>query len=273
MAQIIDGKSIAEKKLLKLKEDIKEQGVFPSLAVFQVGDNPVSSTYIEMKKKKLKEIGMSVNVYKLKENVREEEIEEKVASVKEDGVIVQLPLLKGINKENVLNAIPENKDVDLLSGHSLGKFYKGSSKNLPPVVCAVKILLEESNGSIEGKTATVVGFGDLVGKPVSIFLAREKATVSIVNRHTKDLSLFTKNADILVSGAGVPDLIKGDMVKNKGIFIDAGTSVSSGKLKGDIEKESMKKTDGLFACVPGGVGPLTVYCLARNLFNLKTNEY
>lgn len=268
---LVNGNQIAKEKFLEIEEEIKSSSL--SLAVVQVGENEVSKVYINAKKRELEKRGVLVSLYNLEKGSTTQEIKTKIATLKEDGVIIQLPLPKEIDKEEVLNSIPAEKDVDVLSPLSCGLFYKDALKTIPPVVGAVKTILEENNISLLGKTAVLIGAGDLVGKPLSLFFMKEKATFSVVDENTKNISFFTQNADIIISGTGVPGLIKGDMVKKDTVVIDAGTSVVLGKVKGDVEREGLKLKTGLFAPVPGGVGPLTIYFLAENLLKLKNNEY
>ncbi len=268
---LVNGKRIAQEKFSKIEEELKEKS--PSLGVLQVGKNKVSDVYVDIKKKEFQKRGILVSVYNLEENISTEEVVEKIKSLEEDGVMVQLPLPENLDREKILSAIPEEKDVDVLSHKVCGMFYKGIGEITPPVVGAVKSILAENNILIKGKVVTIVGVGDLVGKPLSVFFAREGATVVTTNIHTVNLKFFTENADIIVSGAGVPGLIKGDMIKKDSVVIDAGTSSMSEKIKGDVDKDGLKMKTGLLSPVPGGVGPLTIYFLAENLLKLKKNEY
>ncbi len=269
---LMNGREIAEKKFVQLQKKIKEEKIFLSLAVVRIGENAVSDIYIRVKKRELKKRGISVLVYSFPEDVLEDDLREKIGGLKEDGVIVQLPIPVSLDKEKVLSAIPEEKDVDFLSTGACGKFYRGVNRTNPPVVGAVKTLLQENGFSVKGKTVTLVGAGDLVGKPLTVFFIREGATVSVVNKDTEDLSFFTRNADVVVSGVGVPGLITGEMIKEGAVIIDCGTIDFSGKIKGDVDRESVKMKGGLFTPVPGGVGPLTVYHLANNLLQLKIDK-
>ncbi len=267
----MDGKKIAEEKLRELGIEIKESKVSPSLAVVLVGNNQVSNIYVKIKKEKLEKIGIKVSVYSFPESISEEDLHEKILSLKEDGVVVQLPLPENINKKRILNAVPKEKDVDLLSFYMTGVFYSGEEKLLPPVVGAVKTLLDYYDIDYKEKKVAVVGAGALVGKPLSVFFMNYKNTVSVLNSRTKDISFFTKDADIVVSGTGVVGLIKKEMIKQGAVVIDAGTATEKGVLKGDVDIESVKERASFVSPVPGGVGPLTVYHLARNtIINYKS---
>ncbi len=263
---LMDGRKIAAEKFDVLQKKIEGE---VSLAVIQVGENAASSVYLGVKKRELEKRGIKVVVYSFNEESSEKEVIEKIKNTEEDGIIVQLPLPVKFNKNNILEAIPEKKDVDLLSSASCGKLYKGEIVTTPPVVGAVKALLDEYGITIKGKVVAIVGSGDLVGKPLSIFFMQEGGTVSVLNKETEDLSFFLKKAKIIISGAGVPELIKEEMIEKDSVVIDAGTSVSEGVTVGDVDREAVKMKTGLFAPVPGGVGPLTTYYLAENLLKLK----
>ncbi len=268
MSQIMDGKKIAEEKFFKLKEEVERESISASLAVVSVGNNEVSQVYIKMKKKKLEEVGLGVSVYNLPDDISEDELCSEVSLLKEDGVIVQLPLPEKINKQKVFNFIPREKDVDLLSSSAIGSFYSGSSDVLPPVVAAVKTLLDSCGVDYRERSVVLIGSGVLVGKPLSLFFIDRKNTVSVLNSKTKNIQSFTKEADIIVSGTGVSEMLKGEMIKEGAVVIDAGTSSEGGVLKGDVELGSVKEKASFISPVPGGVGPLTVYHLAENLVRL-----
>jgi len=187
------------------------------------------------------------------------------------GVVIQLPLPESLqnNDQEILNIVPQEKDIDILSEENLGKFYTGNLSVLPPVVGAISHLLNSYKISVKGKDILLVGAGRLVGFPLAIWLLKQKATVSVINEFTEDASFFLKKADIVISGVGKPNLIKGSMVKNGVVIIDAGTSLRKGKLKGDVDFKSVSKKASHIAPVPGGVGPLTVAYLLENLVKLN----
>jgi len=185
-----------------------------------------------------------------------------------DGVILQLPLPEHINTQYVLNSIIPKKDVDVLSSRSFGDFATGRSKILPPLAGVIKIIFEQYNVEPAGKNIIVIGRGILVGKPIVNWLINEGATVSVLNSRTKDISKFTKEADVIISGVGKPNLIKAEMVKDGIIIIDAGTSIEKGKIAGDFDSRIAEKSS-FFTPVPGGVGPITVAMLFKNLVELS----
>ncbi len=267
--KILDGRKIAKEKFLQLKEEVEEKKLSLSLAVVVVGEDPVSKVYVKAKKKTLEKNGITVNIYCFPENIREEDLKKEISSLKEDGVIVQLPLPENIDRESVLEVIPYKKDVDVFSRELLGDYYLNKAIAVPPVVGAVKVLIAEHNIKLKGKNVVLLGGGDLVGKPLALYFLKEEATVSTLNKHTKNIKSFMKSADVVVSGVGVSKMIKGDMIKEGVVLIDAGTSVVFGDLVGDVDTESVEGKPSYLAKVPGGVGPLTVYCLAKNLLELE----
>ena len=263
--KIMDGKKIADRELSILKEEVKTRDKTPSLAVVQVGNDPVSSLYIKMKQKAGKKIGVPVSVYRFTEDISTEELQKEISLLEESGIIVQLPLPLSVDTSAVLNSVPAEKDVDMLSDFSAGKFYNNTTNMLPPLVGAVRCVLMEYKIKVKGAHVAIAGSGKLVGKPLFLYFVREGATVSMLNRSTKDLSSFTKKADIVVSGTGSPGVIKGDMIKKGAVVIDTGSSSDKGNVKGDVHRSSVEGKASFLAPVPGGVGPLTICCLIHNL--------
>jgi len=269
---ILDGKKIAHEIVSDFKESIR--GLDLKLSVVLVGDNPVSLSYISQKKKIALEAGISFEVYRFDKNIIFTNLLEEIREIisKSSGVIIQLPLPSKFNTQELLNLIPREKDIDLLSANSLGNFYTGDFSVLPPVVGAISYIFSKNNIDLKGKNVAVIGAGRLVGKPLALWLMSSGATISVLNKKTKNMSFFIKNADIIISGTGQADLINGDMVKVGVIAIDAGSSIEDGKISGDFNKKSIIPKASLFSTVPGGVGPITIACLLENLVKLN-NTY
>jgi methylenetetrahydrofolate dehydrogenase (NADP+)/methenyltetrahydrofolate cyclohydrolase len=301
--RILDGKKLSEKILGSLKKEIKSRYLKLRLAVILVGENPISQIFINQKQKACEKVGIDFKLFKFPAEIGKsklkKEISEIVKNPENSGVIIQLPLPKelgaqrklgecgssrgvGWSLEEFLNLIPEEKDIDVLSEKSLGKFYQAlpsfSSKNLggqgslmilPPTVQGILYLLKHYRIKLMGKNVVIVGAGRLVGFPLAIQLLKEKATLSVLNEFTKDAPSFLKKADILISGVGKPNLIKGNMIKKGVIVIDAGTSVKEGRLVGDVDFKSVSQKASYITPVPGGVGPMTVACLLENLVKLN----
>ena len=266
-AQILDGGTIAKRILKDLEHRVAGRKI--KLAVIQVGHNAVSETYIEKKKEAAKQVGIGFQLFQFPKDILAEELKDQVKKIGNDkqisGMIIQLPLPKFMNQQEVLDVIPIEKDVDVLSSEGFGLFALGRLPILPPTVGAVSLLLQEYGIQIKGKNVVIVGAGRLVGLPLSIWCVREGATVFVVNKYTKNLSSLTKQADILISGVGKAKLIQGDMVKKGAVVIDAGTSIEQGTTRGDVDFESVSQKADFITRVPGGVGPLTVACLLKNL--------
>lgn len=269
-AKILDGKKLSEKTLFKLKKEAKNLNL--KLAVVLVGRNPVSQIFVNQKRKACQRVGIDFQLFKFSSKINNLKLKEKVIKIAKkpdvSGLIIQLPLPRNIKTQEILNLVPEEKDIDVLSEENLGKFYQSSLLILPPTIAAIRHILKNYRIRIKGKNIVLVGGGRLVGKPLTIWLLREKATFSVVNKFTKDISLFTKKADILISGAGKPNLIKGKMVKENVVVIDCGTSKVKGKIKGDVDFNSVSKKASYITPVPGGVGPVTVAMLLSNLVKM-----
>jgi methylenetetrahydrofolate dehydrogenase (NADP+)/methenyltetrahydrofolate cyclohydrolase len=268
---IVDGKKIAEdlKHELQTSYDISYDSPL-SLHVVVVGDNPVTERFVSAKKKFGEVIGVSVVEHRLPDTASTDAVvdEVKVAAKEGGGIVVQLPLPLSIDTQKVLNAIPPSCDVDVLSDEAYRQFEQGTSSVLPPVVGAVREVLERHKVVLKGKRAVVIGRGRLVGKPVAAWLSREGAYVTVASTETTDLSSVTSEADLIVSGVGVPSLIKPEMIKEGSVLIDAGTSEQGGKTVGDIDPACAEGA-ALFTPTPGGIGPITVAMLFKNLLALQ----
>lgn len=273
---IIDGRAIAKSIGEELREKIAKLGKKITLAVFLVGDDPGSVSFIAQKEKFGNAIGIDVRVVRSSAGISVEELKQKISSVAgEDqvsGIIVQLPLPANFSKkqtQEILDAIPLEKDPDFLSSDSLGRFYTGRSKRMPPTVTAFEKAIETYKIPLKkGSIATLVGQGDLIGKPLAVYLMRQGMTVFTCNKFTKNISKLTKIADLVISGAGVPNLIKGRMIKRGAIVIDFGFSVKKDKIAGDVDTDKVVKIAKYVSPVPGGMGPVTVAMLFSNLISM-----
>jgi len=267
--RLLDGKKLAEKVLKSIKRQVKSRRLKLRLAVVLVGENSVSRVFIRKKKETCEKVGIDFKLYQFEKNITLQGLKnavEKIAEEKDNsGVVIQLPLPKNLDSQEILNLIPPEKDIDCLSQGSLDNFYGGEPLILPPVVGAVSHLLREYKILVKRKNIVVIGAGRLVGQPVSKWLLNKKAKVLVVDKFTKNISSLTKKADIIISGVGKPGLITGDMVKSGVVIIDAGTIVEGNKLKGDIDFRSVSKKASYITPVPGGVGPMTIACLLENL--------
>lgn len=274
MAKILNGKKLAEKILERVRKEIKKSHLKLRLTIIQVGENPVSEIFIRQKKKACEKVGIYFRLYKFEQKIAQKklktEVEKIVKNPRNSGAIIQLPLPKNRDADEILNLIPSEKDIDVLSTESLGKFYQGTLPISPPVVGAVSHLLKTYKIKIKGKNVVLVGAGRLVGQPLASWVLREKGILTVVNEFTKNISSFTQKADILISGVGKSNLIQGKMVKKGVIVIDCGSAYYKGKLAGDVDFKSVSKKASYITPVPGGVGPLTVACLIENLVRLNS---
>ena len=268
---IIDGKKLAEEIKVSLKKEVVAIDKQLRLAAIWVGDDVVTEKFLERKKTFGQDIGVDVRIYKLPKDISTTELRKKVSEIvhieQNTAIVVQLPLPGHINAQYILDGIIPAKDADMLSSKSVGLFTVGRSTILPPVVGAVKYILEKNDIDVRGKWVVVVGAGRLVGKPVSTWFLNNGATVIVCDEHTSDIGSFTRKADIIVTGVGKPNLITADMVRDGVIVIDAGTSESVGRLVGDVD-EAVAQKASLSTPVPGGVGPLTVAMLFANVVTL-----
>ena len=278
--KIIDGKQIASDvraDVAKKVAELKEKGVFPCLAVILVGENPASVSYVTGKRKALAEVGMVDKSITLPESTGEAELLKLIDELNKDdsvhGILVQLPLPKHINEDKVIMAICPEKDVDGFHPVSVGNMMIGRPGFLPCTPHGIIVLLEKMGIETSGKHAVVIGRSNIVGKPVSILLARKETncTVTMCHTGTKNMAEITKQADIVVVASGRPHTLTCDMVKEGAVVIDVGVnripddSKKSGfRLVGDSDFDDLVGKVSYITPVPGGVGPMTIAMLMQN---------
>lgn len=270
----IDGKKISQIILDQLKSRPIPRKF---LAVFLVGNDSASESFVRQKEKIAKELGIDFRIYKFEENLSNDKLKEKMKQIISSklcgGAVLQLPLPGGLNPLYVMNVIPPEKDVDVLSERSLGGFYNGRSKILPPSVVVVEEIFKYLKIDISSlKSIAVVGQGTLVGKPITSWLSGKVSRVAIFDKGS-DLTEL-KEADIVISGTGVSDLIKVSMLKKEAGIIDFGYgSDSSGKIGGDFDQNSIASVGdnhlNFYTPTPGGTGPILVACLFKNFYDLN----
>ena len=274
MAEIINGKEIAENILNNIKKEVESYDVKPTLAVIIVGNDPASKVYVKNKIKKSEFLGFNSILKELPENTTKEELLDVIKNLNEDknvnGILLQLPLPKGLNEKDFLDEISPIKDVDGFTTYNSGKLFKGEKPYA--VACTPKgiiKLLETKNINLEGKLAVVIGRSNIVGKPIAALLLQKNATVIQAHSKTKNLPEILKLADVIISATGKEEFIKGDMVKEGAVIIDVGiTRNKNGKLTGDVDFESVNKKVSYITPVPGGVGPMTIATLMENTLEL-----
>lgn len=275
-AQLIDGKKQSSEILSKVKKEISSLQKRPVLAVILVGENPASKLYIEKKQQACAEVGIESKLFSFPENVAEQELLEKIQGLNDDssvsGILVQLPLPENINRNNVLQSIAPSKDVDGFTAENLGKLALGIEEMVSCTAMGIIKLIESTSTKLEGKNVCVVNHSIVVGRPLAQLLLNRNATVAVCHKFTKNLSEFTKNADVLISATGVAGLIKKGMVKEGAVVIDAGIARNGDTVVGDIDFNAVKEIASFITPVPGGVGPMTVACLMENTLKAAKNQ-
>ena len=269
---LLDGKKLAEKIISELKNEVSKKSQKFRLAIIKIGSDAATESFLKIKIKTGEKIGIGVKVFSYARDIAADKLTEEVGRIvhesKNTGVIIQLPVPKHLNSQHILDAVTAGKDADVLSSSAIGNFATGRSPIFPPVAGAIKVFFEEYNIDYKSKRILIIGAGRLVGRPAASWLLAEDVGFSIVTENSPDFMDLCARADIIISGAGRAGLIKGDMVKNGVIVVDAGSSESKGKIKGDVDFESVSKKASYITPVPGGVGPLSVAMLFYNLVKL-----
>ncbi len=279
-AMLLDGKKLAEEVRIGLGPRIAAlaaRGIVPGLAVLLVGENPASVSYVTAKEKACEELGMKSFECRLPADAGEDAIVAKVKAYNADpavhGILVQLPLPKGVSESRVIDAISPEKDVDGFTPVNIGRMVIGDPCFLPCTPHGVIKLIEVAGVKTAGSHAVIVGRSNIVGKPLANLLTRKSinSTVTVCHTGTRDLAEHTRRADILIACAGVPELIKADMVKPGACVIDVGVNrvddpskAKGWRLVGDVDFNAVKEVAGSITPVPGGVGPMTITMLLYN---------
>ena len=270
---ILDGKKLREELLANYKKIIEKENLKIELAIIQVGDNEASNIYVKNKEKYCTMVGIKTDIYKLSSDTKEEELInliDKLNKRKEvTGIILQSPVPKHIDYDKCSKTILSSKDVDGFTKENIYKLYMNEDTIMPATVKGIIVLLKKYNINIDGSNVVIIGRGNIVGKPLSLALTNENATVSLLHSHTKDITKYTKEADIIISACGTPNIITSDMIKDNSVVIDVGVNRINGKIVGDVDFESVSKKASYITPNPGGVGPLTIAMIIDNLIKLK----
>ena len=273
MAIIVAGKTIANEMLADLQlrvERLAAGGGKAALAVVLVGDDKPSQIYIRKKSEAARQIGVAFFDFHYPADITHQQLIEEVRNIQHQhdlsGMIVQLPVPEPLwpYAREVADHIALNIDVDCLSHQALGRMMMNENRLIPPTPAAILHILRHYDVSWEGKEICLVGRGDLIGRPLAAMLTHEKVTLTVCGRATKDLARYTRSADIVVTGVGKRNLVRGDMLKKGAVVIDAGVSFVDGMMYGDVEFASAREVASLITPVPGGVGPITVAKLLEN---------
>jgi methylenetetrahydrofolate dehydrogenase (NADP+)/methenyltetrahydrofolate cyclohydrolase len=273
MAKIIDGKRISSEVreeiadcTLKIKA---EQGCTPGLAVIIVGNDPASQVYVRNKKRACEQVGFYSEVYELPEMTSQEELCTLVDQLNKDskihGILVQLPLPRHLDENDILLRIKPEKDVDAFHPYNVGKIMIGNYDLLPCTPAGVMVLLKKSGIDVSGKRCVVVGRSNIVGKPMAMLLMQANGTVTVCHSRTQGLADICREADVLVVSMGKPEFITGDMVKDGAVVVDVGINrLADGRLVGDVNFAEVEPKASYITPVPGGVGPMTITMLLQN---------
>lgn len=266
---LMDGKKIKMEVIQELSDEVKLLDEKPKLVVIQVGRDEASNVYIKQKKKMAELVGYQFEHILFDLDVSEEEILEKIDILNESdevtGILVQMPLPEGIDGEKIQNRIRSCKDVDGLGIENSGELFHNREALYSCTPYGVMELLKKYNISVEGRDVVIVGKSNLVGKPMGIMMLNAGATVTICHSKTKNLAEYTKRADILVVAVGKSKLISSSMVKDGAVVIDVGINRLDTGLCGDVDFDSVKDKCSYITPVPGGVGPMTVAMLGKNV--------
>ena len=269
--KIIDGKSIAQELRGELKDKISKLGFEICLSVVIVGDDPASQIYVRNKIRACEEVGILSRADYLPADCTQEALEEKLSLLAADptvhGILLQLPLPKGLDEKAALKRIPVEKDVDGFSSENLGSLAKKETACVACTPLGVMKLLKASGVEIKGKRAVVLGRSKTVGVPMALLLLNADATVTVCHSKTENLEAICREADILVSAIGKAKFVKGEMIKEGAVVIDVGINRDeNGKLCGDVDFDTVKEKAALITPVPGGVGPMTIAMLLYNTY-------
>ena len=280
MTTLIDGKELAKKIRAEAKlkvDELKNNGIFPKLAVIMVGDDPSSKIYVKNKSKACEEVGIGYEEHLLEESIEMKDLLDLIEELNErediHGILLQSPIPKNLDINLAFRSINPKKDVDGFNPVNVGKLSLNQECFVPCTPFGVIKMLEEYNVNIEGKHAVVLGRSNIVGKPMIQCLLNKNATVTVCHSKTTNIKEMTKQADILVCAIGKPKFVTEDMVKDGVIIIDVGINRNeNGKICGDVDFENVKDKANLITPVPGGVGPMTIAMLMYNIVKAARNE-
>jgi methylenetetrahydrofolate dehydrogenase (NADP+)/methenyltetrahydrofolate cyclohydrolase len=279
--QILEGRPVAAKVLAEVKAGVAaltaNTGVQPTLAVVLVGEDPASQIYVRNKKRAADDVGIASRDFLFPAGCSQAELTETIRTINADpsvhGILLQLPLPKGLDENEAVNAIAPAKDADGLHPMSLGNLLAGKPSMVPCTPGGCLEILDHYGIPLEGAEAVVVGRSRLVGKPLAQLLLARNATVTMCHTRTRELAAHCRRADILCVAAGRPHFITGDMVKAGAVIIDVGVNrLDTGKLAGDVDFESASKQARAITPVPGGVGLMTVAMLMKNTLLAATRQ-
>lgn len=270
-AEIIDGKKIANKILADIKEQTASLQNAPKLAIVLVGNDDASLIYVRNKQKAAAQAGILTELHHLEDTTSQKTILELIDKCNQDdlvnGIIVQLPLPKHLNTNEIINRISPQKDVDGFHPYNTGLLQNNEEPYfIAATPLGIMTMLKTVTPNLSGKNVVLIGASLIVGRPLATLLLNQECTVTVTHIHTQNIKELTANADILVAACGVANMVKKDWIKDKAVLIDVGINRENGKLCGDIDFEDVKEKALAITPVPGGVGPMTVAMLLQNTY-------
>lgn len=279
-AQTLDGKAFAARLRARIATQVADlawQGIVPGLAVVLVGEDPASQVYVRSKGRMTQEVGMTSFEHRLPASTDQDTLMALIAKLNADpavnGILVQLPLPKGMDEAAVINAILPEKDVDGFHILNVGRLATGQKAMVPCTPLGCLMLLRDHLGSLAGRNAVVIGRSNIVGKPMAQLLLRDSATVTVAHSRTTDLAALCRQADILVAAVGRPHFVQGDWIKPGATVIDVGINRTDDGLVGDVDFAAAVQVAGAITPVPGGVGPMTIACLLANTLTATARSH
>jgi len=278
-AKVVDGRKIAEKIKNDVSKQVKELSkrydIRPNITTIKIGNDPSSELYLKLRDKACERVGIKSNHIEYSDDVSQDKIYNKIKSLNEDddvhGILIQFPVPAHLEQDILVDLINPKKDVEGFNPENMGKTLIGDEQIIPCTPLSVLTIIENEEVDLKGKDVVIVNHSNIVGKPLAALFLNRNASVSVCHVFTKDMKRYTSNADILISAAGVANLIKADYVKNDAFVIDVGIIKTENGICGDVDFDSVKEKAGVITPVPGGVGPVTVAVSLNNMIKTFLN--
>jgi methylenetetrahydrofolate dehydrogenase (NADP+)/methenyltetrahydrofolate cyclohydrolase len=278
-AKIIDGKKIAEIIKKNLSKEIKllkdKYNITPNFTTIKIGSDPSSDLYLKLRDRACNEVGIKSSLVEFPDTISEEGIINSIMELNKDnsvhGILIQFPIPNHISEDNLINSLNPKKDIEGLTPYNMGKTLIGNEQIIPCTPLSVLTILDHENTDLKGKDIVIVNHSKIVGKPLAALFLNRNATVSVCHVFSKDLKKYSVDADILVTAAGVPKLIKKDYVKENAFVIDVAVIKTKDGITGDVDFKEVKDIAGKLTPVPGGVGPVTVASSLKNMIKVICN--
>lgn len=278
-ANVVNGRAIAKEMRTMITEElshlIKEHDVKPTITTITIGHDPSSELYLKLRDNACSEVGITSNHLAFEQKVTEEKVVHAIQKLNADdsvhGILIQYPVPKHLSQDTLMRTINSQKDVEGFNPMNMGRTLIGDEYLVPCTPLSVLTILEHEHLELKGKDVAIINHSNVVGKPLAALLLNRNATVVVCHVFTKDLKQYTSHADILITGAGVPNLITADHVKQNGAVIDVGIVQTKDGICGDVDFNSVKEKAGLITPVPGGVGPVTIACALANMVKTYKN--